>query len=65
MGKEQPVNESEEDSDVAPLPSIVDKEPPKTAEDLLKEEILKATESARVASIDHDDEKTRKIAADK
>ena len=48
-------NESE-DSDVAPLPSIVD-HTPKTAEEESKEQIISASESARVASIEHQNKK--------
>lgn len=45
-----------EDSDVAPLPSIVD-HTPKTAEEESKEKIISASESARVASIEHQNKK--------
>ena len=52
--REEPPNESEEDSDVAPMPSIVDNKPTKTAEEKRMEEIVKATESARIAAIEHE-----------
>ena len=43
------------------MPSIVDKKPPMTAEEQRMEEIIKATESCRIASIEHE----RKVGEDK
>ena len=56
MDSEIPKPNDSDDSDVAPLPSIVD-HAPKTKEEERVEKIQSASESARVASIEHQSQK--------
>lgn len=58
MDNEIPKPNDSEDSDVAPLPSIVD-HTPKNKEEERVEKIQSASESARVASIEHQSQKRK------
>ena len=49
----RPPAESETDSDVAPLPSVVDTPAPKQPEATREDKIYAASESARVAAVKH------------